>query len=60
MLAPVRAAKLEKSTVQMVVGGKAALQHLPLTLADQLGFFRLEGLTVELTDAGHSLSLIHI
>ncbi len=44
--------RLEKSRIQMVVGGKLGLQHLPLTVADQLGFFRQEGLTVEITDAG--------
>ncbi len=44
--------RLEKSRIQMVVGGKLGLQHLPLTVADQLGFFRQEGLTLEITDAG--------
>lgn len=44
--------RLEKNKVQMVVGGKFGFQHLPLTVADQLGFFRQEGLTVEITDAG--------
>lgn len=46
------AARLEKSRVQLVVGDKSGFQHLPLTLADQLGFFRQEGLTLEITDAG--------
>lgn len=54
--APARAApaKLERSSIQLVVGGRTALQHLPLTVADQLGFFRQEGLTVEITDAGQA------
>lgn len=56
VVAPARAApvKLEKSSIQLVVGGRMALQHLPLTVADQLGFFRLEGLSVEIVDAGHA------
>ena len=47
-------AKLEKSSIQLVVGGRTALQHLPLTIADQLGFFRHEGLSVAIVDAGHA------
>ena len=55
-VAPARAAtaKLEKSSIQLVVGGRAALQHLPLALAEQLGFFRHEGLSLEIVDAGHA------
>lgn len=44
--------RLEKTRLQVVVGGKTGLGHLPLTLADQLGFFRQEGLSLELIDAG--------
>ncbi|MEI7785858.1 MAG: ABC transporter substrate-binding protein [Betaproteobacteria bacterium] len=56
LLAPAKAAALrpERSSVQMVVAGKTSLQHLPLAVADQLGFFRHEGLTVEIVDAGHA------
>jgi NitT/TauT family transport system substrate-binding protein len=42
--------KLEKSKVSIAVGGKASFYHLPLTIADQLGYFKAEGLDVELTD----------
>ncbi len=42
--------KLEKSKVSIAVGGKASFYHLPLTIAEQLGYFRAEGLDVELVD----------
>ncbi len=42
--------KLEKSKVSIAVGGKASFYHLPLTIADQLGYFRTEGLDVEIID----------
>ena len=42
--------KLEKSKISIAVGGKASFYHLPLTIADQLGYFRAEGLDVELID----------
>ena len=56
-MVPSRAAttKLEKSSIQLVVGGRTALQHLPLNIADQLGFFRHEGLSVAIVDAGGHL-----
>ena len=44
--------KLEKSRLNVVVGGKSSFLHLPLTLADQLGYFRSEGLSLEIQDAG--------
>lgn len=45
-------ARLEKNRIQIVVSDKSSFHHLPLTLADQLGFFRQEGLSLEITDAG--------
>lgn len=43
--------KLEKSRITIAVSGKAsALHYLPLAIAEQLGFFRAEGLEVELVD----------
>ena len=42
--------KPEKSRVAIAVGGKAAFYYLPLTIAEQLGYFRAEGLDVEITD----------
>ena len=42
--------KLEKTAVSIAVGGKASFYYLPLTLAEQLGFFKAEGLEVEISD----------
>jgi NitT/TauT family transport system substrate-binding protein len=42
--------RLEKSRVGIAVGGKASFYYLPLTLAEQLGYFKAEGLTVEISD----------
>ena len=40
----------EKADVTIAVGGKAALYYLPLTLAERLGYFKQEGLNVEIND----------
>lgn len=40
----------EKPKITIAVGGKASLYYLPLTIAEQLGFFRDEGLQVEVID----------
>lgn len=51
-------AQPEKTDIRIAVGGKAALYYLPLTLAEQLGYFRDEGLDVEILDfAGGAKSL---
>ncbi|MDP1687620.1 ABC transporter substrate-binding protein, partial [Hydrogenophaga sp.] len=51
-------AKLEKPRVSIAVGGKAAFYYLPLTIAEQLGYFKAEGLEVEISDfAGGSRAL---
>ena len=42
--------RLEKSKLALAVGGKAALYYLPLTISDQLGFFKAEGLDIEISD----------
>ena len=50
-------ASAQRRKVVLALGGKTALYYLPVTLADQLGFFRDEGLDVELRDhAGGSLA----
>jgi NitT/TauT family transport system substrate-binding protein len=41
---------LEKSSIAIAVGGKASFYYLPLTLAEQLGYFKAEGLDVEISD----------
>jgi len=40
----------EKKRVAIAVGGKASFYYLPLTLAEQLGYFKAEGLEVEISD----------
>ncbi len=40
-------AKPERPKLTLAVSGKAELYHLPLTIADQLGYFRAEGLEVD-------------
>jgi len=42
--------KPEKPKVSIAVGGKAAFYYLPLTIAEQLGYFKDEGLEVEISD----------
>lgn len=50
--------RLEKSKVALAVGGKAAFYYLPLTISEQLGYFKAEGLDVEISDfAGGSRAL---
>ena len=50
--------KPEKSRVSIAVGGKAAFYYLPLTISEQLGYFKAEGVDVEISDfAGGSRAL---
>lgn len=42
--------RLEKTKISIAVGGKAAFYYLPLTIAEQLGYFKAEGLEVEISD----------
>jgi hypothetical protein len=57
-VAPAHAAPPEKPKLTIAVGGKATLFYLPLTLAERLGYFRDEGLDVEIADlAGGAKSL---
>ncbi|KAH1282063.1 hypothetical protein KXX11_003967, partial [Aspergillus fumigatus] len=42
--------RLEKPSVSIAVGGKSAFYYLPLTIAEQLGYFKAEGLDVEISD----------
>jgi NitT/TauT family transport system substrate-binding protein len=50
--------KPEKSKVSIAVGGKSAFYYLPLTISEQLGYFKSEGLDVEISDfAGGAKSL---
>ena len=40
----------EKATLKVGVGGQGQLIYMPLTLGDQLGYFKAEGLTVDIQD----------
>ena len=55
---PLRAQPLEKSSLTIAVGGKNLLYYLPLTIAEQRGYFKAEGLDVNIVDfAGGSRAL---
>lgn len=41
---------LEKSKITIAVGGKNLFYYLPLTIAEKKGFFKDEGLTVDIVD----------
>jgi NitT/TauT family transport system substrate-binding protein len=45
------ALRLEKRVVQIAVANKAALTYLPLTIAEQLGYFAADGLELEVQEA---------
>lgn len=51
-LAPalVRAQAVEQSKLTIAVGGKNLFYYLPLTVAEQLGYFKAEGLEVNIVD----------
>jgi NitT/TauT family transport system substrate-binding protein len=40
----------EKTNLKIGVGGQGQIIYMPLTLADQLGYFKQEGLSVEIED----------
>lgn len=42
--------KPEKPKLSVAVGGKSAFAYLPLTIAEQLGYFKAEGLELDITD----------
>ena len=45
-----RSQSLEKAKVTIAVGGKNLLYYLPLTIAEQRGYFKAEGLDVTIVD----------
>ena len=47
---PSAQAGIEKTKIALSVGGKAAFYYLPLTISEQLGYFKAEGLDVEISD----------
>jgi len=53
--------RLEKTKIGIAVGGKAAFYNLPLTIAEQLGYFKAEGLEVDISYfAGGSQALVAV
>ena len=46
----VNAQSLEKKKITLAVGGKTLLYYLPLTIAERKGYFKSEGLDVEIVD----------
>ena len=50
VVAPVTAQGLEKTKITLAVGGKSLIYYLPLTIAERKGFFKAEGLDVEIAD----------
>lgn len=56
---PARAqGSLEKTKITIAVGGKNLFYYLPLTIAERLGYFKAEGLDVQIPDfAGGSKAL---
>jgi NitT/TauT family transport system substrate-binding protein len=50
--------RLEKIRLAMSVSVRAELQQLPVTLADQLGYFRAEGLEVEFVEGGAGTDIV--
>ena len=53
-----QAPALEKPKLTLAVGGKNLLYYLPLTIAEQLGYFKAEGLELSIVDfAGGSQAL---
>jgi NitT/TauT family transport system substrate-binding protein len=58
MIGSAQAQTLEKKDVKLGVGGANSLYYLPLAIADRLGFFKEQGLNVEIADfKGGSQSL---
>jgi len=49
---PASAQAPEKTKVVLGVGGKPLLYYLPLTIAERKGFFKAQGLDVEINDFG--------
>lgn len=52
-----QAGKPEKSRLTLGVSSKAAISVLPLAIAEQLGYFRAEGLQVQIVEHGDTRSL---
>ena len=47
--------RYEKTKINLAVSGKASFYYLPLTIAEQLGYFAAEGLELEIVDFTSSI-----
>jgi NitT/TauT family transport system substrate-binding protein len=50
--------RLEKSKILIAVSGKATFFYVPLTIAEQLGYFKAEGLDIEFSDFSNDASAL--
>ena len=51
LLQPLHAqSRVEKTKVNLAVAGKASFYYLPLVIAEQLGFFEAEGISLDIVD----------
>jgi NitT/TauT family transport system substrate-binding protein len=50
LMSPAAAQAPEKKSITLGVGGKGLLYYLPLTIAEQLGYFKEQGLDVTIND----------
>ena len=50
--------RLEKTKIMMAVDGRTALYYLPLTIAEQLGYFRAEGIDLQIVEAGSAAAAL--
>src|SRR5438552_12440282 len=50
LVSPVHAQDPEKARISIGVGGKSLFYYLPLTIADRQGYFKAEGLDIEILD----------
>ena len=51
-------ARLEKTKIMMAIDGRTVLYYLPLTIAEQLGYFRAEGLDLQIVEAGSAAAAL--
>ena len=50
--------RLEKTKIMMAIDGRTVLYYLPLTIAEQLGYFRAEGLDLQIVEAGSAAAAL--
>ena len=50
--------RIEKTKIMMAIDGRTVLYYLPLTIAEQLGYFRAEGLDLQIVEAGSAAAAL--